>query len=97
MKRNRILCVLLVCLLIFSLTDCSCKKNKIPEYEDFDDSYTDSLPENAEDGLTLHAFNWTYHEIMVNLENIHNAGFKNVLTMPVQQPKSGGLFARMFR
>ena len=90
MKRNRILCVLLVCLLIFSLTDCSCKKNKIPEFEDFEDSYTDSLPENAEDGLTLHAFNWTYHEIMVNLENIHNAGFKNVLTMPVQQPKGGG-------
>ena len=90
MKRNRILCILLVCLLMLSLTDCSCKKNKIPEFEDFEDSYTDSLPENAEDGLTLHAFNWTYHEIMVNLENIHNAGFKNVLTMPVQQPKSGG-------
>lgn len=60
------------------------------EYREFDDTYTDRLPENAQDGLTLHAFNWTYHEIMVNLENIHNAGFKNVLTMPVQQPKGGG-------
>ena len=60
------------------------------EYPEFDDTYTDRLPENAQDGLTLHAFNWTYHEIMVNLENIHNAGFKNVLTMPVQQPKGGG-------
>jgi len=59
----------------------------IPE---FADDYSDVLPENAEDGLTLHAFNWTYHEILINLENIRNAGFKNVLTMPVQQPKGGG-------
>ena len=58
--------------------------------EDFADSYTDALPENAEDGLTLHAFNWSYHDVLINLENIQNAGFKNVLLMPVQQPKSGG-------
>ncbi|MBQ1820005.1 MAG: hypothetical protein II117_00230 [Clostridia bacterium] len=63
---------------------------EIPEVAEFSDEYRDSLPENAEDGLTLHAFNWTYHEIMINLENIRNAGFKNVLTMPVQQPKGGG-------
>ncbi|MBR0082042.1 MAG: hypothetical protein IJP98_04830 [Clostridia bacterium] len=56
----------------------------------FADDYQDRLPENAEDGLTLHAFNWTYHEILINLENIRNAGFKNVLTMPIQQPKGGG-------
>ena len=62
----------------------------IPDIPDFEDNYQDSLPANAEDGLTLHAFNWTYHEILINLENIRNAGFKNVLTMPVQQPKSGG-------
>ncbi len=58
--------------------------------QDFPDTYVDKLPENAEDGLTLHAFNWTYREIMANLENIRNAGFKNVLTMPVQEPKGGG-------
>ena len=56
----------------------------------FADAYEDRLPEHAADGLTLHAFNWTYHEIMINLENIRNAGFKNVLTMPVQEPKGGG-------
>ncbi len=62
----------------------------LPEFEDFPDSYVDALPENAEDGLTLHAFNWTYAEIRANLEGIRNAGFKNILLMPVQQPKSGG-------
>ncbi|MBQ6036887.1 MAG: hypothetical protein IJL43_06185, partial [Lachnospiraceae bacterium] len=64
--------------------------NVLPEVPEFSDHYVDTLPENAEDGLTLHAFNWTYHEILINLENIANAGFKNVLTMPVQQPKGGG-------
>ena len=78
--------LLLVLLLGLNAIGCS----RIPVFEDFEDHYADSLPENAEDGLTLHAFNWTYHEIMINLENIANAGFKNVLTMPVQQPKSGG-------
>ncbi|MBP5224568.1 MAG: hypothetical protein J6Z38_03190 [Lachnospiraceae bacterium] len=66
------------------------KEVELPDVKDFDDRYTDALPGNAEDGLTLHAFNWTYREILANLENIANAGFKNVLTMPVQQPKSGG-------
>ena len=63
---------------------------ELPALQEFADTYEDSLPENAADGLTLHAFNWTYHEILINLENIRNAGFKNVLTMPVQQPKGGG-------
>ena len=71
-------------------TTLECGTTEPVNYREFDDTYTDRLPENAQDGLTLHAFNWTYHEIMVNLENIHNAGFKNVLTMPVQQPKGGG-------
>ena len=83
---KKILSVFLAALMLFSMAACS----RLPAVEDFEDSYVDSLPENAEDGLTLHAFNWTYHEIEINLENICNAGFKNVLTMPVQQPKGGG-------
>ena len=65
-------------------------EDAVPDVPDFDDTYVDSLPEHAQDGLTLHAFNWTYRDILINLENIANAGFKNVLTMPVQQPKGGG-------
>ncbi|MBR6322644.1 MAG: hypothetical protein IKR59_07225, partial [Lachnospiraceae bacterium] len=86
MKIKRTACFLLAVLMIFAMTGCS----RIPQVKDFADEYVDELPENAEDGLTLHAFNWTYREIMINLENIRNAGFKNVLTMPVQEPKSGG-------
>ena len=88
--KKRIISLLLAAALLLSLAACGGKNSKIPEFEDFEDSYVDRLPENAEDGLTLHAFNWTYREIRDNLENIRNAGFKNVLTMPVQEPKGGG-------
>ncbi|MBO4358910.1 MAG: hypothetical protein J5796_03825 [Erysipelotrichaceae bacterium] len=83
---KKVLSILTVLILLVS---CS-SGNKIPEYEDFADSYVDTLPENAQDGLTLHAFNWTYRQIMDNLDVIAEAGFKNVLTMPTQQPKSFG-------
>ena len=84
---KKLLCLMMAVLLACSFT--ACRDNKPSQYQDFADNYTDRLPDNAEDGLTLHAFNWTYNQIRENLENIANAGFKNVLTMPVQQP--GGL------
>ena len=94
-KTTRIICLLLALGLCLGLIGCartaeSVKSASLPEFEDFPDSYTDSLPDRAEDGLTLHAFNWTYAEVEANLESIRNAGFKNVLLMPVQQPKGGG-------
>ncbi|MBQ7700392.1 MAG: hypothetical protein IJT49_08640 [Clostridia bacterium] len=82
-----VLCAAFLLTLLPNLFSCGAK---LPEFEDFADNYVDALPENAEDGLTLHAFNWTYKQITANLQSIKNAGFKNVLTMPVQQPKSGG-------
>ncbi|MBO4452722.1 MAG: hypothetical protein J5793_02185, partial [Clostridia bacterium] len=87
MKAKRLLCAFLCAAFLVILCSCGVK---LPEFSDFEDSYTDVLPEKAEDGLTLHAFNWTYKEITANLESIKNAGFRNILTMPVQQPKSGG-------
>ena len=88
MKYIRLLSALL-CLVFLLAAMCSCGA-KLPTFNDFEDNYTDALPENAEDGLTLHAFNWTYREIIENLDGIKNAGFRNILTMPVQQPKGGG-------
>ena len=88
MKHIRLISALL-CAVFLLAAFCSCGA-KIPTFNDFEDNYTDALPEKAEDGLTLHAFNWTYREIIDNLDGIKNAGFKNILTMPVQQPKGGG-------
>ncbi len=84
---KKLLSLLVLFSICISLISCSSKKI---EYEDFDNTYTDKLPENAQDGLTLHAFNWTYEEVRTNLKDIKEAGFKNVLLMPVQQPKSNG-------
>ncbi len=97
MKKSfrTILCLLLAAALFLGLVGCGRVKDSPvqeppAEARDFPDSYVDALPERAEDGLTLHAFNWTYNEVRENLEGIRNAGFKNVLLMPVQQPKGGG-------
>ncbi len=79
--------------LTFSLIAVPCLfscNNKEPIYDDFEDSYIDKLPSNTEDGLTFHAFNWTFKQIKENLSAIANSGFKSVLTMPVQEPKNGG-------
>ncbi len=85
--RRRLFCLMGLMGLCFLLGACG---SKTPEYADFEDSYVDTLPRRAEEGLTLHAFNWTYEQIRENLPAIREAGFKNVLTMPVQQPKGGG-------
>lgn len=87
MNMKRIVCLFIAIVMVFSIVSC---KKKLPEFEDFEDNYVDSLPEDSGDGLTLHAFNWTFNEIRENLGSIANAGFKNILTMPVQQPKAGG-------
>ena len=92
---KKTVCLLLAAALCLGLFGCGRVKDspaqELPvEGKDFPDSYVDALPERAEDGLTLHAFNWSYNEVRENLEGIRNAGFKNVLLMPVQQPKGGG-------
>ena len=77
---KKFISLLVLISICISLISCS---NKKIEYEDFETTYTDKLPENAQDGLTLHAFNWTYEEVRSNLKDIKEAGFKNVLLMPV--------------
>ena len=75
---------------IFMLMSCTGSIFKKQKYEDFDDHYQDVLPENTEDGLVLHAFCWSFNDIKNNLQAIKDAGFKSVLTMPIQEPKNGG-------
>ena len=46
-----------------------------------------NLQENVQDGVILHAFNWSYNSIKENLPAIAAAGYSTVQTSPVQQPK----------
>ena len=46
-----------------------------------------NLCDNVQDGVILHAFNWSYDSIRENLAAIAAAGYTTVQTSPVQQPK----------
>ena len=46
-----------------------------------------AIQENVQDGVILHAFNWSYNSIKENLPAIAAAGYSTVQTSPVQQPK----------
>lgn len=46
-----------------------------------------TLQKNVQDGVILHAFNWSYNSIKENLPAIAAAGYSTVQTSPVQQPK----------
>ncbi|MDP4120027.1 MAG: alpha-amylase family glycosyl hydrolase [Bacillota bacterium] len=45
------------------------------------------LMANAQDGVILHAFNWTYANIESQMQNIATAGYSSVQVSPVQTPK----------
>ena len=49
-----------------------------------------NLQTNVEDGVILHAFNWSYNAIKQNLPQIAAAGYSTVQTSPVTQPKDYG-------
>ena len=49
------------------------------------------IQEKSEDGVILHAFNWSYNSIKENLPQIAAAGYSTVQTSPVTQPKDFGM------
>ncbi len=49
-----------------------------------------NIQKNVQDGVILHAFNWSYNSIKNNLPSIAAAGYSTVQTSPVQQPKDYG-------
>ena len=49
------------------------------------------IQEKSENGVILHAFNWSYNSIKENLPQIAAAGYSTVQTSPVTQPKDFGM------
>ncbi|MEE0856515.1 MAG: starch-binding protein [Ruminococcus sp.] len=49
------------------------------------------LQDKVDNGVILHAFNWSYNSIKESLPAIAAAGYSTVQTSPVQQPKNFGL------
>lgn len=48
------------------------------------------LPENIQDGLILHCFNWKLNDITAELDNIAASGFNAIQTSPMQGPVHEG-------
>ena len=81
MKKKRLLP--LVALVVLSgLSSCGPKVGVI--------EYSDKLAPSTQEGVILHAFNWSFDTIKENLPAIKEAGYTSVQTSPVQQPKGGG-------
>ena len=62
----------------------------LDNYTEVDKTYLEGdyhLAKNIQDGVILHAWNWSYNEIRNNIRQIAKAGFTAVQTSPVQQPK----------
>lgn len=57
------------------------------EKADTTTSQSSNLQSNVQDGVILHAFNWSYSAIKQNLPAIAAAGYSTIQTSPVQQPK----------
>ena len=66
--------------------------NIAPE-EDAAVASSPNLQTNPQNGVILHAFNWSYNSIKDNLPAIKAAGYSTVQTSPVQQPKDYGAAA----
>ena len=81
---------LLIGLSAFLITGCGGGDGYKDEPRQEGDKYVDVLPTSTSDGVTLHAFCWTFNQIRDNLDAIKEAGYKIVQTSPVTEPKSGG-------
>ena len=49
---------------------------------------SNGLTNNVQDGMILHAWNWSYNTIKDNLASIAASGYSSIQTSPVQQSKS---------
>ena len=99
MKKSRILSLLLILVLAFSLfigckTPDSGASNSASNGGGTDNQPTAQelygLKENIQDGVILHCFNWKYTDITSELENIAKSGFSAVQTSPAQVPTGTG-------
>lgn len=81
--KKRIILPILATVLVSGLAGCGGAKHEPIEYKD-------KLASSCQEGVILHAFNWSFDTIKENMAAIAAAGYTTVQTSPVQQPKGGG-------
>lgn len=92
MKRfKKLVSVVVASALITSSLAFSLSANAANTDTDSAVSSEPNIQEKTEDGVILHAFNWSYNSIKENLPQIAAAGYSTVQTSPVTQPKNYGM------
>ncbi len=62
----------------------SAAKTEVPQPQSTEEY---GLMDTAQEGLILHAWDWSFNNIRTNMEKIANAGFTSVQVSPIQQAK----------
>ncbi|MGN0453685.1 MAG: alpha-amylase family glycosyl hydrolase [Ruminococcus sp.] len=91
--KNKSFKVISLVLALCMLLSCAAVTGVAVNATETEQTVSQSLPNtqsNVQDGVILHAFNWSYNTIKDNLPNIAAAGYSTVQTSPVQQPKDYG-------
>ena len=82
---QNVMAVVLSIVMVFTLSNGNVWAAETTSNADSTNSY--GLVDSVQDGIILHAWNWSYDTIKDQLWEIAEAGYSTVQTSPVQQPK----------
>ena len=88
--KKRVVLPLLFGVLVSGLVGCNNPSSSPISSSNEEQTYEDKLASSCQEGVILHAFNWSFDTIKDNLKAIKEAGYTTVQTSPVQQPRGGG-------
>ncbi|MDD5796768.1 MAG: alpha-amylase family glycosyl hydrolase, partial [Oscillospiraceae bacterium] len=89
-KTSKLISVILTLCMLMSCVAVSNFAVSAKDVSEEEVASSAALQSNVQDGVILHAFNWSYNTIKENLPAIAAAGYSTVQTSPVQQPKDYG-------
>ncbi len=74
---------------VYAAENTEIKTDNITESQDISSANEYGLADNVADGVILHAWNWSFSQIMAELPNIAEAGYTAIQTSPIQRNKEG--------
>ena len=74
---------------VYAAKNTEIKTDNITESQDISSANEYGLADNVADGVILHAWNWSFSQIMAELPNIAEAGYTAIQTSPIQRNKEG--------
>ena len=74
---------------VYAAKNTEIKTDNITESQDISSANEYGLADNVADGVILHAWNWSFSQIMAELPNIAEEGYTAIQTSPIQRNKEG--------